>query len=1439
MAIRNAQGQARVGVRSPQVAPVVTVSSLLTGIYSVWNAETTVTTLNTSLYGAWNGDGTVTTLNTSLYGAWNGDGTVTTLNTSLYGAWNANGNNNFTVKNAWNANGNAVDSKSGVNGTIAQPSGTTFVSGTMSFGSGKLGSGAFTFDGTNFISLPNGSLNFDGDFSISCWIYVPTAFGTNYSRIISCYDNQLGSTTYRGWEVVYKNGTITLQIYPNGSDYYIISVPMTLKDQWVHVTAVRVLGQQGNIYINGVAGTKTVSTAGSATSASAIAYNGTSNLAYIGALHDITYSPRYSVTPAGGFKIDALQTWEVVLDQTAVTELYNSGNGQEYPFTVSNAIIGTTKDIVGTNNGVSKGGLTYTTGKIGNAFVGNGSNAYVQLPLNSFKPTSEDFTISAWVNFSGTSTSVQTIFSTITAISTKSYGVICYYYNNALTFQISDSSNDVGLNYTTNLFSSWNLVTITRKGGTRSRMYINGSLVASNTSTINPTYPNSVYPSILGADYGGSVPNQYFCSNGSKIDAVSVWNKELTGDEITALYNSGNGVEAPYSTSVSIKSTSDTIGTNHGTAVGGLTYSTGKVGNAFSFNGSSYINLNNDGFKPTGSFTFTTWAYYSNSSTTQTIATLVSSNGYLGFRVFITGNNVTFRTFPSGTTINELSTTNTPLSINTWNLITCVLDISSGMKIYVNGNLCASNSINTAISWGSTTINRIGVNWDGGTYYTGLLDSINMYSKALTADEVRALYNSGNGLEAPYSNSISVTTTSDSVGTNHGTSYGGLTYTTGKVGNSFQLNGTNTYITLPSDTFAFTGDFSTSVWVNAASLSTEKHILSNVNKIGGASGQWKGWHIFYYNGKIYFRIWNNGSNSDVVQTSAFNTNTWYHIVVTKSGSTQKIYINGVNEATNSSALTPNYSSPNYPAIGTSYYYTGAYANGGYEQAYCWNGKIDAITSWNKALTADEVTALYNSGNGLESPYSTSISTTTPNNKIGVDNGTPKGGLTYTTGKVGNAFLFNGTNARIDLDQNSLNFTGDFSVSMWVYITTGYGGNDYMQIQSMGCDSWFNNPFGWRFGTYGNTIIFQMFNHTNSYYNLNSSYIFTNGNNIGNAWYHVAMSRNATTGTNKLYINGSLVASDTNSYAPSYAAETIYPTIGNLYMGANGSKQNGYYAPNGTKMDAINIWSKELTQSEITELYNAGNGKQLDPTPIVTSGLVLNLDASRKSSYPNTGTTWYDISGNGYNGTMTGTTYATASSGVMSFNGSNNYVKIPLNLSTYSQITVEIWYKMNAGTSNLATWGGMLWEHSSDWNTNAGGFGLAVNSAGCSPDLNYMHTNHNGGSGPMNYLYNSGTTWSCHVNVFSTIADSTGRLAYVNGQLTPFVSTNNCNGPAWSTSTATTTSTAFRNDFLYLASRNGTGSFINGNIGLIRVYNRKLSATEIQQNYNATKSRFGL
>ena len=236
--------------------------------------------------------------------------------------------------------------------------------------------------------------------------------------------------------------------------------------------------------------------------------------------------------------------------------------------------------------------------------------------------------------------------------------------------------------------------------------------------------------------------------------------------------------------------------------------------------------------------------------------------------------------------------------------------------------------------------------------------------------------------------------------------------------------------------------------------------------------------------------------------------------------------------------------------------------------------------------------------------------------------------------------------------------------------------------------------------------------------------------------------------------------------------------------------------------------------------------------IVTSGLVLALDAANKNSYRVGDNRWLDLSGNNNNFTLTNSpTFNSSNSGNIVFDGTNDYASSTstLNLSTYDQITVEVWFKCSdAGLR-------MVFEHSANWNNFPGGFGLASNTNGLNAYNNECHTN--SANGARDYGFTCGTTlYSCHVNIFSRIADSTGRLSYVNGNLLPFV---NLNGSSWPTTTVTTNTSAFRNDTMYLGSRGGSSLFFYGSIAMFKIYNRKLSASEVLQNYDANRIRFGL
>jgi len=632
-----------------------------------------------------------------------------------------------------------------------------------------------------------------------------------------------------------------------------------------------------------------------------------------------------------------------------------------------------TTDAVSSNNGTLVNSATYSSGKIGNAFSFNGSNQYMSLPNNSLNYTG-DFSISCWVNVSGINGWSQYIYavSNLQNSGSNYYGWRLFIYGNGYAFDICNGTTTIsgyasagaqGLFYNAAYDISaqiapvsggaWKHVVITRKAGTGTKMYINGVLKTSNTSTVNPVYTTTHTPAI-----GGQIMNSgnSFGGSTSGVDLISTWNKELSQDEILSLYNLGNATEYPYS-SKTLPSTSDSVGSNNGTLINGAAYSSsGKIGNSFLFDGvNDRIDLSSNAWEPAGNFTANMWIYANAVNITQTMFTVTASNGYLGVRFFLVNGNVAFRKFPSGTTTIEVATSGSEITAGTWKMVTFVNDTASGMKIYVDGILKGSNVNTSLISWGDSTINRIGANYDGGTVFNGRIDEFTTWTKVLTDDEITQLYNGNSGTQYPYS-SQTLTSSKDAYSTNNGTLMNGCTFTTGKIGNAFLFDGVNDYVALPNNILKKTGDFSFSVWVNANVLSGNKAIFGTYFYDGTTYG----WRLDFVNSGMNFAIFGS-SQVNLGITGTFNTGQWYNIVVTRKASTgTKVYINGTLNVSNTSTINPNYATTQYTTIGATQYQPSTVT-------YYLNGKIDAVSVWDKELSATEVSDLYNSGNGKQYP----------------------------------------------------------------------------------------------------------------------------------------------------------------------------------------------------------------------------------------------------------------------------------------------------------------------------------------------------------------------------------------------------------------------------------------------------------------------------------------
>lgn len=246
----------------------------------------------------------------------------------------------------------------------------------------------------------------------------------------------------------------------------------------------------------------------------------------------------------------------------------------------------------------------------------------------------------------------------------------------------------------------------------------------------------------------------------------------------------------------------------------------------------------------------------------------------------------------------------------------------------------------------------------------------------------------------------------------------------------------------------------------------------------------------------------------------------------------------------------------------------------------------------------------------------------------------------------------------------------------------------------------------------------------------------------------------------------------------------------------------------------------------------GGGISIDanipPTPsndIVTSSLFLHLDASNVDSYPGSGTTWYDLTNNNNDATINGATYSATDGGIFDLDGSNDNIQIPhvssLSLSTSAQRTIQVWVKIDALPG---------------LNAQIPVFGKLSSSFGF--------------DGYWGGLFSNAGVVRCVTNGTSIqrVSNSTLTVSIDNWYLFTFMSQI--------TSTSNTTK-VYINKTEYITAAHGSDSYnetnplylgyigagvsspyLNGKIGACYFYTKGLSAAEVSQNFDATKTRYG-
>ena len=360
------------------------------------------------------------------------------------------------------------------------------------------------------------------------------------------------------------------------------------------------------------------------------------------------------------------------------------------------------------------------------------------------------------------------------------------------------------------------------------------------------------------------------------------------------------------------------------------------------------------------------------------------------------------------------------------------------------------------------------------------------------------------------------------------------------------------------------------------------------------------------------------------------------------------------------------------------------------------------------------------------------------------------------------------------------------------------------------------------------------------------------------WAHLAFVYNPSIAKIQIYING-ILDGISDATLPGNVAGSKF-IIGNRY--------DNYTGLNGT-LDDVRIWNLPRTQSEIQSNMNrelagtetglvayypfnqgiaAGNNtaisNAIDKTPnarngvlynfaktgttsnfvigkvanvisvprVISNGLQLHYDASDPTSYPGTGSTWYDLSGNNRNGTLVNNSgfNSTVAGGVLTFNGTNQYIN-----TTYipsPTCTISIWFYNNL---NYSDWNRGIFSTFALGNYN--GFYMGTSSVGSfNPSLNIWY---NGNSA----LYSISSVMTINRWYNITVTSGSGTISiYLNGVLKNTIS--------GSTNHA---------DVLNIGRTRFDNNYWSGYIGNTMVYDRVLSAAEVTQNFDTLKTRFGL
>ena len=634
------------------------------------------------------------------------------------------------------------------------------------------------------------------------------------------------------------------------------------------------------------------------------------------------------------------------------------------------------------------------------------------------------------------------------------------------------------------------------------------------------------------------------------------------------------------------------------------------------------------------------------------------------------------------------------------------------------------------------------------------------------------------------------------------------------------VDGNNDYISTP--VFNLTSPVTVSAWVK------------NVTGEGGVMGA-AGPGISYGNGEVllYFSgksIYIQGANSGgkYYQFPQLNLNEWVHLTMTRDvGNNMRVYLNGIGSTSN----------PQSHSNTIQMNQIGRYSS--FTNQYNAKGSIGEVKIYNRALTASEVLQNYNASRKKYLPEENYV---TSNLVVNLDFGDTRcypgtgntaydlTGLGHTASLVNGAafnllyggnIICDGSDDYIEAATTSaLDFgTNNFSVEYWYRkneYTTGFDNIWGPNIWRAGGDA-ANNEWSLGIGNgsagVGESVSFVFQSPSNGIFYKNDTRVIGNLNKFN----QIVGIRNG--GLLEVYYNGSLLYSENpgGGFSSSMPLNNVSNNIriSNSYL-------NNYHSKAHTGI--LRIYNKALSAREVNQNYRAMLPRFSDPA-LITDGLILNYDFGSAETYPGSGTNAQNLVGTGYTGTLNNSpTYSTLAGGSLTFNGTNTYIS-SADPGLAVPFTMNVWLYFNS----LSGWQTIIGQDTSTAVPRGRFYFQRANANALSPiipgRINFTLTKSDGEVWIVNSLANpSLSTWTN----YTVVVSSTQMSLYQNGILQE-----------------STTGT--------LSLQPGTGSITYGvgwydsiladysnlNMSSVQIYNRALSESEIAQNFNNMRNRFGV